>query len=77
MESTENIKRFKKAIDSGRFTMTEELEMTKILVTKYKFISKAEYAKINKISPQGVEARLRANNDPYLKMIGKHFIIQF
>ena len=75
MESTENIDRFKKAVENGKFTMTEELTFIDILLTKYNFISKSEYAKKEGISPQGVEARLKANNNPYLLMLGKFFII--
>ncbi len=56
--------------------MTEELQMMKILVSKYNFISKSEYARKNGISPQGVEARLKAVNEPYIEMIGKLFIIE-
>ena len=76
MESTENIDRFRKAVVNGKFTITEELTFLEILVTKYNFISKSEYARKEGISPQGVEARLKANNDAYIKMIGKLFIIE-
>ena len=56
--------------------MDEELGMIKHLVTKYNFISKSEYARIENITPQGVEARLKSNKDVYIKMIGKFFIIK-
>ena len=64
------------ASKKGKFTMNEEIGMIKCLITKYNFISKSEYARKEGISPQGVEARLKSNNDPYIKMIGKLFIIQ-
>jgi len=75
METLTNIERFEKALNNGTFTMQEELEMINLLVTKYKFISKSEYARKEGVSPQGVESRLKANNDPFIKMIGKLFII--
>ena len=71
METPTKLERFVDASNNGAFTMDEELGMFEQLITKYNFISKSEYARINKITPQGVEARLKANNDPYLKMIGK------
>jgi hypothetical protein len=75
MEKPTNIERFKKAVENGKFTMEEQLTFIEILLTKYKFISKSEYAKKEAITPQGVEARLKANNDSYLIMLGKFFII--
>ena len=76
MENPTNIDRFKKAVESGKFTFDEELTFIKILVAKYNFISKSEYSKIQGVSPQGVEARLKSKKDPYLKMINKLFIIK-
>jgi len=76
MEKLTILQRFEDASNNGNFTMDEEIGMIKHLVTKYNFISKSEYARSKGISPQGVEARLKANNNPYIKMIGKLFIIQ-
>jgi len=76
MEKLTILQRFEDASNNGKFTITEELTFLEILVTKYNFISKSEYARKEGISPQGVEARLKSNNDPYIKMIGKLFIIQ-
>ena len=76
MEKLTILQRFEDASNNGNFTMDEEIGMIKHLVTKYNFISKSEYARSKGISPQGVEARLKANNDPYIKMIGKLFIIE-
>jgi hypothetical protein len=75
METPTKLERFKEASNNGAFTMDEELGMVDHLLTKYNFISKSEYARLNNITPQGVEARLKASNDPYIKMIGKLFII--
>ena len=75
MESTENIERFKKAVAKGKFTITEELTFIEIIVTKYNFISKSEYARKENVSPQGVLSRLKSKNDMYIKMIGKLFIV--
>lgn len=75
METPTNIERFKNALENNKFTMTEELTFIELLVAKYSFISKSEYARKNGISPQGVESRLKATNDPYIKMLGKLFII--
>ena len=75
METPTKTERFKDAVKNGTFTMYEELNFLEILLTKYNFISKSEYARKQGISPQGVESRLKANNDPYLKMIGKLFIV--
>lgn len=75
METPTNIERFKNAVENNKFTITEELTFIDVLVTKYNFISKSEYARLNGISPQGVEARLKAINDPYIKMLGKLFIL--
>ncbi len=75
MKTLTNIEKFEKALDEGRFTMTEELTMIELLVTKYNFISKSEYARKQEITPQGVVARLKRNNDPFIEMIGKLFII--
>jgi hypothetical protein len=75
VESPTNKERFDEALKNGKFTMDEELHFINSLVAKYNFISKSEYARINNISPQGVLARLKANNDPYIEMIGKIFII--
>jgi len=76
MEKLTILQRFEDASKDGKFTMDEEIGMIKHLVTKYNFISKSEYARREGISPQGVEARLKANNEPHIKMIGKLFIIQ-
>jgi hypothetical protein len=75
METPTNIDRFEKALNNGTFNMSEELQMIELLVTKYNFISKSEYARKEKISPQGVLSRLKSKNDPYIKMIGKIFIL--
>ena len=75
MKTPTNIGRFKNAVENNKFTMTEDITFIDLLVTKYNLISKSEYARINGISPQGVESRLKANNDPYIKMIGRLFII--
>lgn len=75
METPTNIERFTKAVEEGKFTMTEELAFIDILVIKYNFISKSEYARIKGISPQGVLSRLKSKNDPYIEMIGKLFIV--
>ena len=76
MKTHTNIERFKNAVEKNRFTMDEELTFIKILLTKYNFISKSEYARREGISPQGVEARLKSKSDPYIKMINKIFIIE-
>tara|TARA_R110000803_G_scaffold69058_3_gene131237 strand:+ start:1753 stop:1983 length:231 start_codon:yes stop_codon:yes gene_type:complete len=76
METPTNIERFKDAIANGKFTMTEELTFIELLVTKYNFISKSEYARREGISPQGVISRLKSKHDPYVEMIGKLFIIK-
>jgi hypothetical protein len=76
MERSTILQRFKDASNNDKFTMDEELGMIKHLVAKYKFISKSEYARKESISPQGVEARLKSNNDAYIKMINKLFIIE-
>lgn len=75
-ETPTNIERFTKAVEEGKFTMTEELTFIDILVTKYKFISPSEYARNEGISPQGVLSILKAKNHPYVEMIGKVFIIK-
>lgn len=75
MKTLTNIERFENAVNNGSFTMDEELTFIEILLTKYKFISKSEYARKHKISPQGVEARLKSKKDPYLLMLGKFFIL--
>ena len=75
MKTLTKTERFKIALDNNGFTMQQELEMIDLLVTKYNFISKSEYARKEKVSPQGVLARLKSKNDPYIKMIGKLFII--
>jgi thermostable 8-oxoguanine DNA glycosylase len=75
METTENIERFKKALDNNKFTMFEELTFCNLLVEKYNFISKAQYAKKHGISHQGVEARLKATNDPYIILAEKYMIV--
>ena len=75
METLTKTERFKIALDNNSFTMQQELEMIDLLVTKYNFISKSEYARKENVSPQGVLARLKSKNDPYIKMIGKLFII--
>ena len=76
MEKLTILQRFEDASEKGNFTMDEEIGMIKCLLTKYNFISKSEYARKEGISPQGVEARLKANNEPHIKMIGKLFIIK-
>lgn len=75
MKTPTKLERFIDASNSGKLTMDEELGIIKHLVSKYNFISKSEYARLQKISPQGVNARLKAKKDPYIKMIGKLFII--
>ncbi len=75
MKTLTKTERFKISLDNNGFTMQQELEMIDLLVTKYNFISKSEYARKEKVSPQGVLARLKSKNDPYIKMIGKLFII--
>jgi hypothetical protein len=77
MEKLTKLRRFIDASNNRKFTMDEELGMIKHLVSKYNFISKSEYARLQKISPQGVEARLKSTNEPYIKMIGKLFILDF
>lgn len=76
METPTKLERFVNASNEGRFTMDEELGMVKHLVTKFNFISKSEYARLQGITPQGVQARLNSRNDPYIEMIGKLFIIK-
>jgi len=76
MEKLTILQRFEDASEKGKFTMDEEIGMIKCLLTKYNFISKSEYARKESISPQGVDARLKANNEPHIKMIGKLFIIE-
>lgn len=75
MRTTENINRFKKALDEDKFYMFEELTFFNLIVEKYNFISKAQYAKKHGISHQGVEARLKATNDPYIILGGKYMIV--
>ena len=75
METPTNIEKFKKTLENGTFTMQDELTMIDLLVTKYNFISKSEYARKEGISPQGVLSRLKSKNDPYLLMINKLFIV--
>lgn len=75
MGSTDNIRRFKNAVEKNKFTMQEELTFIEILVTKYNLLSKSDYAKKEGISPQGVEARLKAKNDPYIYLAGKLLIL--
>ena len=76
MINSDIVKRFVNASNNGKFTMDEELQMIKHLVIKFNFISKSEYARLNGITPQGVKSRLKSNNDPYIEMIGKIFIIK-
>jgi hypothetical protein len=76
METPTKIERFRNAVKNGKFNFDEELAFINILLSKYNFISKSEYARIEGISPQGVEARLKSKNDPYIIMIGKIFIIK-
>lgn len=75
METPTNIERFREAVENGRFTMDEKLAFTNILLDKFNFISVSEYARIEGVSPQGVLSRLKSKNTPYVKMIGKLFII--
>ena len=75
METLTKTERFKKALDNNGFTMQQELEMIILLVEKYNFISKSEYARKEGVSPQGVLSRLKSKKDPYIKMINKIFII--
>ena len=76
METRTNIERFKYSLDKGNFTMNEELIFIDLLLTKYKFISRREYAIKEGVTTQGVMSRLKAKNDPYVKMLGKVFIIK-
>ena len=76
MINSDITRRFINASNNGKFTMDEELQMIKHLVTKFNFISKSEYARLNGITPQGVKSRLKSNNDAYIEMIGKIFIIK-
>ena len=76
METRTNIERFKYSLDKGNFTMNEELTFIDLLLTKYKFISRREYAIKEGITTQGVMSRLKSKNDPYVKMLGKVFIIK-
>lgn len=69
------IDRFKKAINDNRFTMDVELEMIKHLVNKYNFISVAQYARNENISPPAALKRLKAGKVMYINMIGRDFII--
>ena len=75
MKTLTNIEKFEKALNENKFTMSEELTMIKLLVAKYNFISKSQYARKQDVTPQGVLARLKRNSDPYIEMIGKIFII--
>jgi hypothetical protein len=74
MKTTENIERFRRAVENDRFTMFEELQMAKILLEKYSFISLSQYAKKEGVTPQGAMARLKAKNDPYILVMGKVMI---
>lgn len=76
METPTKLERFVSASENGKFTFDEELGMINHLLTKLNFISKSKYARINNITPQGVEARLKSKNEPHIKMIGKLFIIK-
>jgi hypothetical protein len=75
MKTTENIERFRRAVENNKFTMFEELQMTAILLEKYNFISLGQYAKKEGVSPQGAMARLKAKNDPYIPVMGKIMIV--
>lgn len=75
MQTTENIARFKRALDANRFTMYEDLEFINLIFDKYNFISAAQYARKEGISQQGVPARLKAKNDPFIVLAGKYYII--
>tara|TARA_R110000772_G_C13179450_1_gene427897 strand:+ start:516 stop:746 length:231 start_codon:yes stop_codon:yes gene_type:complete len=75
MKTPTNIERFEEALKDNKFTITEELTFINLLVAKYKFISKSEYARQKRISPQGVNSRLKSTNDPYIIMLNKLFII--
>lgn len=76
METPTKLDHFIVASKKGSFTMDEELGMITHLVSKYKFISKSQYAKLNNITPQGVGARLKASNNPYIIMMNKLFILR-
>lgn len=67
--------RFEKAIKANQFTITEELEMIKILVNKYNFKSVSEYARKENISQPGALKRLKTGKIMFIEMIGKKFII--
>ena len=76
METPTNIDRFASAIKNNKFNMHEELSFLEIILTKYKLISKSQYARENNITPQGVKSRLKSNNDPFIYIADKLFIIQ-
>jgi len=75
MKTRTNIERFRDAVENNKFTMDEELKFIEILLSKYNFISKSEYARKEGVSPQGVKARLISKSEPYIEVIGKVFIL--
>jgi len=75
METPTNIDRFASAIKNNKFNMHEELSFLEIILTKYKLISKSQYARQNNITPQGVESRLKSNNDPFIYIADKLYFV--
>jgi|TARA_R110000822_G_scaffold286336_1_gene407691 hypothetical protein len=65
----------KKVIKLNQLTMTEELELLKILVKKYNLVSVSEYARNQGISQPGALKRLGNGKVMYIEMIGRKFII--
>ena len=66
--------RFIKASKANQFTMTDDLEILNHLVNKYNFMSVADYARKESISPPAALKRLTTGKVMYVEMIGKKFI---
>jgi len=68
--------RFKKAINTNRFRMDEELDMLEAIVNKYNFKSVSQYAKDNNISQPAAIKRAATGKIMFVEMIGRKFIIK-
>jgi hypothetical protein len=72
----ENVyERFKIASESDKFPMSDELNIIKFLIDKYKFMTLSDYARLKGITPAGASKRIEAKRVMTIEIAGLNLII--
>ena len=67
--------RFKSASESDKFPISDELNIVKFMIDKYKFVTQSDYARKTGITTAGASKRIEAGRVIVVEIAGLNLII--